>query len=896
MIRLLRQGVRFLFRRSRLDDDIRREMTFHLEREIEQRVARGMAPEEARRTALRDFGGVERVRAEVQDVRGITVWDQFGQDLRFGVRTLSRSPGYTLAAVLILALGIGANTAIFSVIDGVLLKPLPFRDSRHLVLIQESAPASNILRTGVAIPELWDYRARLQSVTDLVEYHQMNFTLLKQGDPNRVNTGVVSANFFEMLGVRPILGRDFTTADEQLGADAVLILSNEYWRAKFGGDPSVIGRVLEMNNKPHTVIGVLPSFPQYPQKNDVYMPTSACPFRAAAQKSLSRGHRTFSALSVFGRLASGATEARASSEVAAVAASFATDHPEDYTRAKGLTGVVHSLQDQLVVGARPMLFALAGTTMLVLLITCANVANLALARTVRRSREMAVRTALGAGRGRLFRQLITESLVVAVGGGAAGVAVAWAALGMLTSFVGRFTPWTDQIAIDGGVLAFTAATAVVTGVLFGVAPALSVRRNVAEAVRDGGAQGGEGRGRHRLRSALVVAQVAVAFVLVVGAGLLLESLARLSAVPLGFDTRSVITADLSGNFSKFTSQDDSNRLESDILSRVRGLPGVRAAAFTSSVPLSNITPGQQAVLIDGAASTNARSFLVDPNIGGDGYFETLDVPLLHGRSFRPGDMPDQPLVAVVNASMAKLWDGADPVGRRFKQAGPPPPGQTEFPWLTVVGVVPDFHLYGADGVVGPQYYIPFTQSGTPLTLGGPPRLLVRVDRPGDLPATALKQAVYSVDAQIPVENVQTLEQLQTGRLASPALTAALLSTFAGIALLVTLAGIAGVIGTSVSQRTREFGLRTALGASRFSVMRLVLGQGTALVLVGVAMGVGGAVLFSRLIKSYLFATPSTDPLVYGAVGAIFLVAALLSIAGPARRATTIDPLTALRSE
>jgi predicted permease len=895
---MIMRGLRRLFtwlRRSRLDDDVRREVGFHLQSEIDQRIARGMAPDEARRTSLRDFGGVDKVTEEVRDVRGITFWDQLVQDLRFGVRTLRRSPGYTFAAMLILALGIGANTAIFSVIDGVLLKPLPFHDSRQLVLIQQSAPGSNVQRAGVSIPELWDYRARLQSVKDLVEYHQMSFTLLKQGDPNRVNTGVVSANFFEMLGVKLMLGRDFSEADEQLGADAVLILSNEYWHQKFGADPGVVGRVLEMNNKPHTVIGVLPSFPQYPQKNDVYMPTSACPFRAAAQKTLPRGHRSFAGLSVFGRLTGGATEERASSEVAATAASFAQDHPEDYTRAKGLTGVVHSLQDQLVVGARPMLLALAGTTMLVLLITCANVANLALARTVRRSREMAVRTALGASRGRLFRQLITESVVVAVGGGLAGVAFAWAALGMLTSFVGRFTPWTDQIAIDGGVLAFTGVTALLTGVLFGVVPALSVRRSVADSVRDGGAQAGESRGRHRVRSTLVVAQVAVAFVLLVGAGLLLESLQRLSSVPLGFDTRQVITADISGNFSKFSGQTpeeraQSARLQSDILARLRVTPGIRTAALTSSVPLANITPGHQAIVIEGRATSEGQTFDVDPNIAGDGYFETLGVSMLEGRSFRASDVPDQPLVAVINTSMAKLWAGADPLGGRFKSATPPPKGQPEPPWLTVVGVVPDFHLYGSDSESGPQFYLPFAQSPNQ------PLLLIRVEGNPTALVPTIKNAVHAVDAQIPVEDVQTLEQLKGGRLASPALTAALLSTFAGVALFVTLAGIAGVIGTSVSQRTREFGLRMALGASRISVMRLVLGQGTALVAGGVALGVGGAYAFSRLIRSYLFATRATDPVVYAIVGAIFLAAALLSIAGPARRATTIDPLTALRAE
>ena len=895
MFMRLRQGVRMLFGGRRANPDISKEVTFHLDKETEYRMAGGMTREDARRSALRDFGGVVRATEEVRDARGITFWDSLVQDVRFGLRTLAHAPGYTTAAIAILALGIGANTAMFSVIDGVLIKSLPFRDGDQLVLVQQSAPLSNVADAGVSIPELFEYRKRLQSVQDLVEVHGMSFVLLNQGEPDRVDTGVVSANFFEMLGVKPLYGRTFVPADDVLGAEAVLVLSYEYWQSKFGGDRNVIGRVLEMNNKPHTVVGILPSYPQYPRRNDVYMSTSACPFRSGAEQRIPRdGFRSFAALRVFGRLVPGATEERATAEIAGVAPGFSHDHPADYQRAKGFTGRARSLEDQLVTGARPMLLTLGGTTLLVLIIACANVANLALARTARRGRELALRTALGAGRARLLRQLITESLIVAIAGGVLGVGLAWLTLDMLVSFAGRFTPRTAQISIDATVLLFALGASVVTGIVFGAAPAFAIRRNLAKSMREGGAQAGEGGGRQRFRAGLVVAQVAVSFMLLVGAALLLRSFHRYASVELGYRTDHVMSAALFGNFSHQTTPEEAVRDGSAILERLRAAPGVQAASLTSAVPLINLRPSLIPITIEGRDNNDGQSRQVDRSYASDQYFKTLDIPVLEGREFLLTDDADALPVAIISASMAKFWNGASPVGTRFSIPPIPAPAGTKPPpnTFTVVGVVGDFRLYGGDQNVPELMYLPFAQTGG----AGGGRLLVRTTgSPGDIVPT-IKEAVHSVDAQMPVEELRTIDELKSGRQATPRLTATLLSVFAGVALLITLAGITGVIATSVSQRTREFGLRMALGASRASVLTVVLRQALALIGIGLVLGIGGAYFFSASIKDLLFATAPTDLLAYAGVAVLFIVAGVVACLAPARRATTIDPLSALRAE
>ncbi|HET9268165.1 MAG TPA: ABC transporter permease, partial [Vicinamibacterales bacterium] len=861
-------------------------------------------PAEARRTTLVDFGGVSRTYEDVRDVRGMTFRESLAQDVRIGLRMLVRSPGYSLAAIAILALGIGANTAMFSVINGVLLEPLPFRDGDDLVLVRQSAPRSNVADASVSINELFDYRARLTSVRNLVEYHQMNFTLLNQGDPDRVDTGVVSANFFDMLGIKPLAGRTFIDTDDDLGAPAVLVLGFEYWRDKFGGDRSVVGRVLQMNNRPHEIVGILPPYPQYPRRNDVYMPTSACPFRSSSEQNLQASHRTFAGLSVFGRLAEGRSVEQATAEIAAIAESFPRDYEPDYAGTRGFTGQAQYLGETLVSGARAMLYTLVGITALVLLITCANVANLALARTVRRSREMAVRMALGAGRTRLMRQLVTESVLLSSIGGLAGLGLAWLSLDLLVGFMGRFTPRTGQIDIDGTVLAFTAVASVLTGVIFGLAPAFSTGRKLTQAIRDGGAQAGEGGGRQRARSALVVAQVAVSFALLVGAALLLKSFYRLSSVPLGFNSESVMTASITGNFSRATGPREFVELQHNILDRLRATPGVRAAAATNLVPQLLTQPVPPPLVIEGVAATDGRRFEALASAASEGFFAALEIPLLVGRDFSRSDpvrppppppntpppVPLPPAYAIINQSMARFWNGVDPIGRRFARPAQAALGDRGL-WFTVIGIVPDFHLYNVDTTVAPQYFVSMHQIG-----GAGGRLIVRADGdPADV-ARTIRTTVHAVDNQIPVEELLTLDQLHGQQLATPAVTTALLAIFAGVALLVTLAGLAGLVGTSVSQRTREFGLRMALGASRFSVLRLVLGQGLTLTVIGLLLGLGGAYVFSQLVTQFLFETTRTDILVYVVTALVFIAATLVASAGPARRATGIDPLKALRTE
>ena len=888
MARLLRRLRTFLFRK-RFDHDVERELAFHLDMEAGARARSAGDSAAARAGARRDFGDPIRVREGIHDARGMTAWDALRQDVRFAVRTLRRSPGFTTAAVLVLGLGIGANTAMFSVIDGVLLKPLPFRDGHELMLVQHLAPAANVADAAVSINELYDYRQRLRSVRDLVEYHSMSFTLLNQGDPDRVDTGVVSANFFDMLGIAPARGRAFRAGDDHLGAEKVLVLSHRYWKQKFGGREDVVGAVVQMNNAAHTIVGVLPDFPEYPRANDVYMPTSACPFRAGAETNMAQSFRSFAALRVFGRIAPGTAPEAAATEIAGLAESFSRDHAANYQQLRGFTGTARALQDQLTSNARPMLLALVGTTLLVLVLACANVANLSLGRTMRRQRELALRSALGAGRGRIARQLLTESVIVALAGGIVGVVFAYLSVDLLASFVGRFTPRTGQISIDGVVLGFALAASLLTGIVFGTAPALSARRSVMSSIRDGSGQAGDSPVRQRVRSALVVAQVAVSFMLLVGAALLVKSFYALSTVPIGFKADQVMTAAIFGNFSRMTTPADQIRTHEDILTKLRATPGVASAAVTNVAPFTVTQPVAGPIEIEGRTPPEGRPLSANQSIASEQYFSTLGVPVLTGREFRPGDDGTAPPVAVINTAMAAYWNGENPIGSRFRR-----PNNPNAVWYTVVGVAADFKIYSVDADVAAHFYIPFQWAAA--NGGGAGRILVRANGDPRELGPAIREAVRAVDPQIPVEEVQTLDELKTGLIAVPGLTAALLAIFAGVALLVTLAGLAGVVATSVSQRTREFGLRMALGATRGSVLLVVLRQGVVLVVAGLVLGAGGALLFSRLVERYLFATTVHDVLSYVLVAIVFVVATLVATLAPARRATTIDPLLALKTD
>ena len=890
--------LRALLRHGELDRGLNAEVRFHIEMETEKNIKQGMSREDARLKALRSFGPMEKHKEETRDARGVSVVETLIADVRYGARALFKHPGYALLAILTLGLGIGANTAIFSVINGVLLKPLPYEHGDRLVIVQQSRPLSGQPQVGVAIAEYFDYRERAKDVFDgLVEYHQMNFDLINRGEPDRVNTGVVSHDFFDLLGITPILGRSFVASDDVRDAEAVLILSHTYWRTKFGSDPNIIGQVFEMNDRPHRVIGVLPNVPHYPQENDVYMPVLACPFRAAGERAIPQNRRAFGALNVFGRLKEGTTPEQAASAVGAICHNFTQDaafkqvyRPET----SGFRATTVPVREALTSGARELLLILLGITGLILLIACANVANLTLARMLGRDRELAMRAALGAGRGRLIRQLLTESTLLGVFGGIIGVAFAYFTVDMLTTFVGRFTARTGEITIDPLVLVFTLGISVLTGLLFGTLPALGSRVDLVSALKQGGNQSGDSGARKRMQGALIVAQVAVSVVLLVGAGLLLASFYRLQRVETGYRSEGVLSAQIFGNFSRYPTIIEQRQLYLPVLERLQSTPGVNMVAITNAVPLGGGAPGTTRFTIEGRAVDDPeRRPATDVRVASPQYFGTLGIPVISGRIFTELDNEESLRVAVINKAMTRYWEGSDPIGSRIALPVPSRPGQPpQTAWFTIVGVVADVRQFGLAQDTVAQVYVPLRQ--TPFNIAG--QVLVRTAGDPAAFGNTLRAAVYAVDPNQPVEQMQTLDDLRSEALAAPRLTAMLLGLFAALALLVTLAGIGGVIATSVTQRTKEFGLRMALGARRDSVLLMVVRQGLTLVVIGLAIGVAGALAAGRVLSSYLYQTAPRDPVIFAGVAAVFILAGVVACLIPARRATTVDPLIALRAE
>lgn len=810
--------------------------------------------------------------------------DQFLQDIRFAARSLLKSPGFAVATVLTLALGIGANSAIFSLINGVLLKPLPYRDGERLVLLKQSAPKADVDNLAFSIQEVYDYRDLNQTLSGLVEHHSMQFTLLGRDEPERVSTGVVSAEFFDVLGVTPALGRTFRPEDDDLGSEAVLVLSHGYWQRSFGGDPAIVGRAFEMNDKPHTVVGVLPPIPQFPTEHDVYMPTSACPFRSAAEQRMAENRSAFRAITAFGRLADDITAVEANADFETIASRFERDYPDTYPATRGYEIAVAPLQQELTAGARTTLLILLATSALVLLIACANVVNLAVARLMRRDREMAVRASLGAGRGRLVQQALVESSILALVGGGAGLFLAYQGLDLLIAFTARFTPRAVDIEIDGWVLLFTLGISVATAFIVAIAPALTSRLTLATALRDGG-HTTEHRSRHRIRAALIASQVAVAVVLLVGAGLMMRSLYRLQQVQPGFRTENVLMARISPNWSRYQTPDDARRFFDALLPRLREIAGVESAAVGSGRPLSGQAPTttnfriENVEIEEGELAPQVASRVASPD-----FFRTMGIPLLSGRTFTELDHADSTRVGVINQSLAnQYWRNTDPIGQRVAVGN-------NNDWVQIVGVVGDVLEQGLDAEPVGAIYLSRDQAFWANT--------VAVRTPFD-PRTTIpqvKDAVHSVDPQQPIDDFQTVEEIRSASMASPRLTAALLGLFAALALVIAATGISGVIAYSVSQRTHEIGIRMALGAQRGQVLSMVLRQGLAIVASGLGIGLVLALFASRFMTELLYDTSHRDALTFAGVILVLLVAAIAAAFVPARRAAGVNPTIALRSE
>ncbi len=891
---LVRPVVRPLIRREEVERDLDEEMRFHLEMAIERNLARGMSPEEARRRARREFGGVEQAKEACRDEWSWSTLERVWKDVRYSVRSLRRSPGYTLVVVLILALGIGANTAIFSVVHDVLLRPLPYPHGDDLVVFHEAAPGAGYDELRISAAEVRDYREQLHALAGLSEVHTMSFTLMGREHPERVETGVVSSGFFGVLGVQPILGRSFRAADETPGAAPVLILSNRYWRQSFGADPNIVGRVFQMNDRPHRVIGVLPELPPYPLDQDLFMTTSACPFRAAAQKRMDEDRHAGRMMELIGRLAPGVSLDQANAEVAAVARRFVEAHPKAYPADLELEASLDTLRSTVTREARPVLLILLGMTGIVLLIACANLANLSLARLLRRERELAARAALGASRGRLVRQLLIESTLVALAGGVAGLVVAHLGLGLVSQLARQFSPRMVEVGLDTPVLGFTLVLSCLSGLFFGVM-ALPSRSHLAEALKSGTGHGGIGRRHRRVRNALVVGQVSLAVVLLAGAGLMVRSVVLLHQIDLGFNPDRVVTAEVHLDWSHYSSvqgqmSDDEADTRSvafwnELVERVRAVPGVVEAAAADRFPLAGGTPFPRPVVVEGQeADKGGVPPQVDVQDVSPGFFRVLGVPVLSGRPFDRRDRKDGSPVLLVNRSAARhLWGDGDPVGHRLSLDD----GKS---WATVVGVVADYKDFSLRDTAAPdEVFRPVSQSG------GAFRIIARTEGPPDVLAGQIRDLVLGVDPTQPVANVRTLSQVLSEQVASPRLTALLFSSFAVLALAIALTGIAGTLAFSVGQRTRELGLRMALGADRSSVLWLVVRQGTALVACGLAIGLATALASTRFLDRLLFGVGPADPVTLCAVAGLLLLAAGVACWIPARRATGVDPSRALQA-
>ncbi len=880
LFRRLRGSVRT----SAFEQDMDAELRLHLELEAEALIARGMAPDAAREAARQRFGSVALVKDDCRESWGMRAFDMLTQDVRFALRNLRKYPSYTAVVLLTLGLGIGANTAIFSVVHAVLMRPLPYASGDRLIEIRQEQPKIGVPNTGVSVKEVADYRAQTESLDAVVEYHQMSFNMLGRGEASRVQTGVVSANFFDVMGVAPLFGRTFREDDDSKNAPAVLVLSYNYWQHALGGDPGVVGRTFELNDRVHTVVGVLPPIPQFPRADppdDVFMPPSACPFRSNPQTIDNRNARMLVAI---GRLKPGMTLPRAQNDLAVVNDRLGAQYPDAYDKAHtGFTATALSVHDELTRQARPTLLVLLATTGFVLLLVAANIANLSLARIIGRERELALRSALGAGRGRIARQLLTESTLLAVAGGALGLLVGWLVRDLLVAFTARFTPRAEEIAIDGAVLAFTLGVSVFTGLLFGLLPAFTRRTDAS--VKDAG-QRTVGSRRLGARNALIVAQVAISFVLLVGAGLLVRSFIKLQEVDAGFRTDHVLTALVSLDFVKYNTPVLRRAFYRSVMDKVAAEPGLETAAFGISVPLDQAAPFLAGFIVEGQSPGDRRALpQLDFKFASPQYFKTIGMTVLSGRTFTDTDDATAPPVGIVNLSMARHnFPGIDAVGRRVSLDN----GRT---WITIVGVVNDAHDYGMSEKPTDELYRAFAQTGV-LNAS----LLVRTAGDPGAFARRIPVAVHEVDPRQPVSQIRTLEAIRSHSLAPPRLTAMLVTLFAGVALIITAAGIAGVVSFSVNQRTTEIGVRMALGAPRSSVTRMIVRQGLLPVAAGLGAGLAGALMMTRVVARLLFAVEPTDPITYGAVIGVLAAVAALACLAPARRAAAIDPMRALRAE
>ena len=871
-----------MWRRKRmlkeLDEDIRE----HIARETQDNIERGMSAKDARHAAMRKFGNVTQVMEETREVWSVVWLNQLLADIRFGLRMLRKNPGFTAVAVLTLALGIGANAAVFSVVYAVLLRPLPYKDPSSLIVLNETTPMVGTV--SVSYPNFLDWRDQSHTFSEMAAVRGVGFNLAGVTQPENISGGAVSPNFLSMLGVRPFLGRDFDASEEKAGTPPVILLSYSLWQSHFGGDPNIVGRTIKLDDRSFTIVGVLPSNYRSLDKTDVMLPIGvwATDNSEDAKERGSRGD-----LGVTGRLATGVSLTKARAEMEGIAARLATEYPASNDR----FGVaLQPIRDAFVSDIRPAILVLFGAVMFVLLIACANVANLFLVRGASRTKEVALRIALGASRGRIISQMLTESFVLAVLGGVLGLALAVAGIGGMSRLIPADMLSGATVNLNGAVLLFAACVVALASFIFGLAPALhSTKPDVQSELKEGGRSGSAGAGQSQLRAALATAEISLALILLVGAGLMMKSLYRLLAVDPGFRPDRVLKLEMDLRTQQYSKDPAVLNFWQQVLEKVRVLPGVEAAAVGTAVPLTD-SHGRADVTMEGMTAPAPGNYPhPDVHIISPGFVETLGIPLLRGRTFTDADDEKAPLVGMINAMTAKrFFPKEDPIGKRFMFGHP----STDPPkWYTIVGVVGDTRLYGLANPARLEVYVPFRQN--------PRSYMALVVKSGADPATltsAIREAVQSIDKDQPLFAISTMKELVSNSVATRRMTLVLLGLFSGLALVLGAIGIYGVISYSVAQRTHEIGIRMALGAPRRDVFRLVIGQGLKLAGMGIAIGIAGALGLARLMSSLLYGISATDFETFAGVSILLALVALLACFIPAQRAMRVDPTVALRYE